>query len=195
MANIKVPNLCGANETLNALQLSGETMFNSLKDDIAAGVDVSTLISTAETTADASLAKLRELIPELPELPNTNFQAEVTGLLTNVQVGTPQYLQKLDSITDDFGDELTALNLSLDDLITKSLTAIEGGGDLCSICPNLEKTPLGDVIQKAPESVLTGLEAAKEDAAKFVPNEIQHATKEDVEAGVKEMTTTLTGFL
>jgi len=195
MANIKVPNLCGANETLNALQLSGETMFNSLKDDIAAGVDVSTLISTAETTADASLAKLRELIPELPELPNTNFQAEVTGLLTNLQVGTPQYLQKLASITDDFGDELTALNLSLDDLITKSLTAIEGGGDLCSICPNLEKTPLGDVIQKAPESVLTGLEAAKEDAAKFVPNEIQNATKEDVEAGVKEMTTTLTGFL
>ena len=195
MANIKVPNLCGANETLNALQLSGETMFNSLKDDIAAGVDVSTLISTAETTADASLAKLRELIPELPELPNTNFQAEVTGLLTNLQAGTPQYLQKLASITDDFGDELTALNLSLDDLITKSLTAIEGGGDLCSICPNLEKTPLGDVIQKAPESVLTGLEAAKEDAAKFVPNEIQNATKEDVEAGVKEMTTTLTGFL
>ena len=195
MPNIIIPNLCGANETLDGLQAEAQKRIKEIQDNIAAGVDLSDIISTAETSLNDSLTKITELIPTAEELPNINCAAEVTGLLTNLQVGTPQYLQKLASITDDFGDELTALNLSLDDLITKSLTAIEGGGDLCSICPNLEKTPLGDVIQKAPESVLTGLEAAKEDAAKFVPNEIQNATKEDVEAGVKEMTTTLTGFL
>ena len=97
--------------------------------------------------------------------------------------------------TNDFGKELDALKLPLDDLITKSFAAIKGGGDLCSICPNLEKTPLGDVIQKAPETVLTGLAAAKEDAAKFVPPKIQDATKKDVEDGVEKMITTHIGFL
>ena len=195
MANIKVPNLCGANETLNDLQAKGQEMFKSLKDDIAAGVDVSTFIDTATTTLDASMAKLRELVPEIQTLANTNFQAEMAGLLNNLTPGTPQYLQKLASITKDFGTELAALDFKLPDLIAEATAAIQGGGDLCSICPNLEKTPLGDVIQKAPETVLTGLAAAKEDAAKFVPNEILTASKVDVEAKVEFMTTTLTGFL
>ena len=95
MANIKVPNLCGANETLNDLQAKGQEMFKSLKDDIAAGVDVSTFIDTATTTLDASMAKLRELVPEIPTLPNTNFQAEVTTLLTNVFILSGSYFLSL----------------------------------------------------------------------------------------------------
>ena len=140
MANIKVPNLCGANAEFNAVQTKSE----SLLSDAIAGLesDASSLASTLDSAVTSLLTDLRDLIPEAPSLPDVNLQSLITSL-SGQTPGTSEHVALLAKIKTDFETELTAAGKSLDTLVTNARTQIDGGGDLCSVVPNFTKAADG----------------------------------------------------
>ena len=127
MANIKVPNLCGANAEFNSVQ----SKFESLLSDAIAGLEseASSLASTLDSAVTSLTTDLRDLMPEVPSLPDANLQSLLTSL-SGLIPGTPEYITLLDEITTKFGTELAAAGHTLETLITNARTQIEGGGDL-----------------------------------------------------------------
>jgi hypothetical protein len=78
MANLKVPNLCGASPEFNAVQ----SKFESLISNALGGLDssASSLSSTMGTDITSLETELRALVPALPALPNVNLQSQLTKL-------------------------------------------------------------------------------------------------------------------
>ena len=105
MANLKIPNLCGASPEFNAIQ----TKFESLISNAVGWLDssASSLSSTMGTDITSLETELRTLVPILSVLPNVNLQSLITSLST-LTPGTSAYTQLLANITADFGTELTA---------------------------------------------------------------------------------------
>ena len=133
-------NLCGANEAIdNAL---------SKVDDLIREIDSKIDLAASETAA-ALNNKLTDLksaldgfIVDLPAIPDVNIQAEITGLISNIDKTTIQGLAsfnfKVAQLKLDFGDTLTELGLDLDELIVSATDLISGGGDICALIPNLD---------------------------------------------------------
>jgi len=149
MADYKVPNLCGASPEFNAIQTQLDTTISNVIDGLE--VDASTLSSTMDTNVNALVSDLKAMIPELPALPDINLQAQLTSL-SSLLPGSDQYKTLLSDITTKFGSALTAGGYSLDTLVLESRTAITGGTDLCSVCPNFEVPAAGgDAVENAIE--------------------------------------------
>ena len=74
MADFTTPNLCGGSASFSKIL----TDVKTLKDGIAAkhGADASAALSTVETLVTDVSASLKDMIPELPTIPNINVQAE-----------------------------------------------------------------------------------------------------------------------
>ena len=136
MANLKIPNLCGANAEFNAVQTKSE----SLLSDAIAGLesDASSLASTLDSAVTSLVSDLRDLIPEVPSLPEVNLQSLLTSL-SSLTPGTSDYIALLAKIKTDFETELTAAGQSLDTLVTNARAQLDGGGYLCSVVPNYVK--------------------------------------------------------
>ena len=147
MANLKVPNLCGANAECNAVQ----TKLESLRSDAVAGLEsgASSLASTLDSAVTSLTTDLRDLMPEVPSLPDVNLQSLLTSL-SGQTPGTFEHTTLLTKIKTDFETELTAAGKNLDTLVTKALSEIQGGGDLCSVVPNFVKASDGltDAVEK-----------------------------------------------
>ena len=97
----------------------------------------------------------------------------------------------LASITADFGDALSASGFSLDTLVSDAASAFGLGNTLSGVVPNFERSPLGDVIQKANAVKLPSIDPVIEKAATFVPNKEFTAAKT---AATKAVFTTSTTF-
>ena len=151
MANIKIPNLCGANAEFNSVQ----NKFESLLSDAVAGLEseASSLASTLDWAVTSLTTDLRDLMPEVPSLPEVNLQSLLTSL-SSLTPGTSEHTTLLTKIKTDFETELTAAGKSLDTLVTNARTQIDGGGDLCSVVPNFVKAADGltDAVEKSSES-------------------------------------------
>ena len=168
MANLKVPNLCGASPEFNSIQTEFEKLITSGLDGLES--DASTLSSTMGTDITSLETELRALVPALPALPNVNLQSLITSLST-LTPGTFAYTQLLADITTDFGTELTAGGYTLDTLVTKALAGIQGGGDLCSTVPNFELPAAGGTAkEKSVESKQATIDSAEEKKSTVVKN-------------------------
>ena len=151
MANFNIPNLCGASEELNA----ASSKIADLEAQIASQIDA--VASAAASAIDTALvdvkAGLDGLAVDIPATPSVNFQAELTSLVSDFNLSTPQgilqYTSKLAQLEDQFGDALTKAGKSLDSVITDATAAISGGGDVCAAAPNLELPADGEVVEKA----------------------------------------------
>ena len=185
MANLKVPNLCGASPEFNSIQTEFEKLITSGLDGLES--DASTLSSTMGTDITSLETELRALVPALPALPNVNLQSLITSLST-LTPGTFAYTQLLADITTDFGTELTAGGYTLDTLVTKALAGIQGGGDLCSTVPNFELPAAGGTAkEKSVESKQATIDSEEEKKSTVVKNANLTADKEAVEARVATM--------
>jgi hypothetical protein len=162
MANFKSPNLCGANAKLNLLLLEIEalettiTLAKSLSSSAAAIV-----IGVATTKAKAALL---DMLPDLPELPNLNLQADILSLLaidSSTVAGAKAYSAKLKDIIDKYGDKLKEQGKTVESLV-KSLVE-DGTAAICSIVPNIEIPAAGGFALEKAQAVKTALEDAKEE--------------------------------
>ena len=140
MANFNIPNLCGASPDLNGAL----DEINKLKEKLTANIDVDA--SALKADLESGLADLKgafdKLEIELPEVPNINFQAEVTSLINDIDKTTVEGLAafniKLASLKLDFGDTLSDKGIDFDSLISSAETKLAGGGNVCDTVANLE---------------------------------------------------------
>ena len=137
-----------------------------------------TLTPELESKLGEVTSNLRSLVPEGFSVPNVNLQAQLQSLsgLTDVT----QSANLLSSITADFGDALSASGFSLDTLVSDAASAFGSGDSLSGIVPNFERSPLGDVFQKANAVKLPDINPVVEKAATFVSNEKLTNARENV---------------
>jgi len=163
MANFNTPNLCGASAQLNLASASIENLEEKINSQI--NTSAATSMSFIESNLIDVKLGLDGLVPDLPELPNLNLQAEISSLLAiddSTIAGAVAYASKLNDLKTKFGDYLKEKGLALESLISDLVK--DGTEKLCSIVPNLEvPTGGGEVLQKA-EGVKTAIENAKEEA-------------------------------
>tara|TARA_B100000963_G_C22581013_1_gene650841 strand:- start:228 stop:1622 length:1395 start_codon:yes stop_codon:yes gene_type:complete len=174
-----IPNLCGASPELN----NALSKIADLKDSI--NVNINLDASAAAEALNSKLADVKAgldgLAPDLPEIPNVNFQSELTSLVSDFDISTPQglldfNLKKIE-LEGKFGDALTKAGKSFDSLISDATSAVSGGGDVCALAPNLElpagvtaeeiKEGTAAAVEKA-QGVKTALENAKDEAPSVI---------------------------
>ena len=174
-----IPNLCGASPELN----NALSKIADLKDSI--NVNINLDASAAAEALNSKLADVKAgldgLAPDLPEIPNVNFQSELTSLVSDFDLSTPQglldfNLKKIE-LEGKFGDALTKAGKSFDSLISDATSAVSGGGDVCALAPNLElpagvtaeeiKEGTAAAVEKA-QGVKTALENAKDEAPSVI---------------------------
>ena len=138
--------------------------FSNLTSDLSGAVEgvvgsASNIASSLESKLTSYKSKVTSMIPELPEIPSINLQAELASL-ANLDVGSFGYLSKFASLKSQFGN-LIDLD-SLGDL--KSI-------DICSLdnlsIPSGATKPItlsADVILATTKEVIT----AKTKITKFV---------------------------
>ena len=191
MANISIPNLCGSNQAFSDIQSQIEKITGELVSGLES--EASSLASTLTAEANFLESKLRALVPQAPELPNVNLQAEITSLVSidrGTAAGNDKYLAALALITTKFGSALTASGFSLDTLVTNSLATIAGGNNLCDLVPNFEVPAdgSGEAFEKAKESLQPTIDAVKEEVSKLNKNTNLTEAKSSAETLLKKFT-------
>ena len=187
MANFNIPNLCGASEELNA----ASSKIADLEAQIASQIDA--VASAAASAIDTALvdvkAGLDGLAVDIPATPSVNFQAELTSLVSDFNLSTPQgilqYTSKLAQLEDQFGDALTKAGKSLDSVIADATAAISGGGDVCAVAPNLELPADGEVVEKS-QAVKTATADPLTEEVSIVSKNLKSVEK-NVEAKVQAL--------
>ena len=122
MAIFNIPNLCGASPELNA----SLDEINKLKEKLLSNIDADP--SDLKADLESGLADLKgafdKLEIELPEIPNVNFQAEVTSLINDIDKTTVEgfaaFNIKLASLKLDFEETLSDKGIDFDSLIASS---------------------------------------------------------------------------
>ena len=140
MANFNIPNLCGASPELNAASLKIESLENEITAKLdAVASEAAAAFNTALTDVKAGLDGLAL---DLPEVPNVNFQSELTSLINDIDKttieGIAAFNNKLAELEKDFGDTLKEKGLTLDSLVSDATTKLAAGGDVCALAPNIE---------------------------------------------------------
>lgn len=169
MANLKVPNLCGASPEFNAIQLEFENLIDDAVNKLEA--EASAAVATATTIFNSLDTELKNLVPEIPELPDINLQSELVSL-TALTPGTFEHTQLLAKIATDFEDALTTAGYELSTLVANALESISAGKDLCSVVPNFEKPAVAgsEAKEKAVESKQATIDSVEEALSVIVPN-------------------------
>lgn len=140
MANPNIPNLCGASPELNALT----SKVDDIKNDILAKLDLpaSDIASSVSGKLTEIKSAFDNLSLDLPEVPNVNFQSELTSLINDIDKttieGIAAFNNKLAELEKDFGETLKEKGLELNNLITEATTKLAAGGDVCALAPNIE---------------------------------------------------------
>ena len=135
MADYKIPNLCGASAPFNAMQSKFDDMINTAASPAGLIADAKALAASLEPDVTSLLDEVKNILPELPALPEVNLQAELTSL-SGLSAGSFEHGTLLAEITTKFGSGLTAGGFSLDTLVSDAASAITGGTDLCGAVPN-----------------------------------------------------------
>ena len=140
MANFNIPNLCGASPELNVASLKIESLENEITAKLdAVASEAAAAFNTALTDVKTGLDGLAL---DLPEVPNVNFQSELTSLINDIDKttieGIAAFNNKLAELEKDFGDTLKEKGLTLDSLVSDATTKLATGGDVCALAPNIE---------------------------------------------------------
>jgi hypothetical protein len=209
MAELKIPNLCGATPEFNAIQDKFESLISDAVDSLES--EASALASSATSALNALESDLRSLIPELPSLPAINLQGQLTSL-SGLIPGSAQHKTLLANITTKFGSALTAGGFSLDGLVLDAAAAIDaaaanaaaaigavaidaasaitGGLNLCSAIPNIEVPAAGGpTVYKAKASKQAIKNSVEEKPSVIVKNVNLNASIDDIQTFVKKFDT------
>ena len=169
MVDFKTPNLAGANESFNSFA----TKLESIKDNMLSGLEseASTLASTLSTELSELTIELRDMMPEVPALPDVNLQSKLTSL-SGLTQGSSQYNNLLNDITLSFDSALTTGGYSLDSLVTSATDAIGDGKTLSGVVPNFEIAAdgLSDAIEKANAVLQATEDSVSEKASTITAN-------------------------
>ena len=180
-------NLQATNEKFNKVLSNLE----KTKTEALANLETAAATATAEISSQLSNvdSELRSLVPEGFSVPNVNLQGQLQSLsgLTDLT----QSANLLASITADFGDALSASGFSLDTLVSDAASAFGSGDTLSGIVPNFERSPLGDVIQKANAVKLPSIDPVVEEVSTFTQNASVTAAKSAASSAVISTSKTL----
>ena len=185
---------CGTNLDFSSLTDASSDLKSEILSKLGGSgtfTSASDLKSAVESKINTVTSGVTGLLPAIPELPALSLQGELTSLaaidLTN-PLGILDYQSKLASITENFGDALSASGFNLDSIVsqvapstgaisgalssaTDALSGLTSGGDVCELCPNFD-LPAGatEAVQKAQNPKLSSVAAIKEEFTEFTAN-------------------------
>ena len=172
MADFTTANLPGANEAFNTARDKFSTIKDTLKSRME--IDASTLTSTLKSDLLDFGDKLKTMIPELPDLPDVNLQAELASLQELTGKARSDALSSLES---KFGSGLSAQGVELDDLVNKANDALASGKKISAEIPNFTVPAAGgDIIEKANEV----LQADKDGLEELLSDEVNIEVTEGI---------------
>ena len=183
MADYKIPNLCGASVPFNAMQSKFDDMINTAASPAGLIADAKALAASLEPDVTALLDEVKNILPELPALPDVNLQAELTSL-SGLSAGSFEHGTLLAEITTKFGSGLTAGGYSIDTLVDTALDAVAGLGDvdMCGGVPNFTIPAAGGTaIEKAVGVKQADVNSVVEELSTLVKNDNFVAEKAAVE--------------
>jgi hypothetical protein len=179
MADFTTANLPGANASFNTARDKFSTIKDTLKSNME--VDASALTSTLSADLLDFGDKLKTMIPELPDLPDINLQAELTSLQS---LASSSRTTALASLKSKFGSGLSAQGIELDDLVSKATDAFEAGKKISAEIPNFTIPAAGgDVVEKAKEV----LQADDDDIEEILSDEVNQETIEALKKSLEEI--------
>ena len=188
MADFTTANLPGANEAFNTARDKFSTMKDTLKSRMES--DASTLASTLKSDLLDFGDKLKTMIPELPDLPDINLQAELTSLQ---ELAGKARSDALSSLESKFGSGLSAQGVELDDLVNKANDAFASGEKISGAIPNFTIPAAGgDVIEKAKEVLQADKDGLEELLSDEVNVEITEGIKKIAIESVEKKKTLVT---
>ena len=202
MANFTTANLPGANAAFNTARDKFSTIKDTLKSNME--VDASALTSTLKSDLLDFGDKLKTMIPELPDLPDINLQAELTSLQS---LASSSRITALASLKSKFGSGLSAQGIELDDLVSKATDAFDAGKKISAEIPNFTIPAAGgDVVEKAKEVLQADGDGIEEllsdevnqetiDALKKIAEESQEIQQEALIAKLKEAALEPIGYI
>ena len=168
--------LAGANSLLNSLTSS----LDGLSSTLLGGLESKASIVSASLLSNFTslTGSLRDLIPEIPALPNIDFQSQLVSLsgidITSGALNRAANLIRHEALSNEikkvFGSKLTADGLDFTDQVQKALEATALGNTLSGIIPRLQA-----------------------DAAGLLPVEIASAIKQATSNSVADLTSTFAG--
>ena len=173
MADFKTPSLAGASPEFN--EVLGK--FDSIKGEVVAGLelDASALAATLNTSVLGDLtSKLKNLVPELPELPNVNLQSEMSSLLDIDQgtlAGQLEFATKQAELKTKFGEGLTAGGFDLDTLVTSAESA-----QTAALTATSNLTSATSALASAKETATSSLDTAFDASLKYDRSNIPNPT-------------------
>ena len=172
MADFTTANLPGANKAFNTARDKFSTIKDTLKSRME--IDASTLASTLKSDLLDFGDKLKTMIPELPDLPDVNLQAELASLQELTGKARSDALSSLES---KFGSGLSAQGVELDDLVNKANDALASGKKISAEIPNFTVPAAGgDIIEKANEV----LQADKDGLEELLSDEVNVEVTEGI---------------
>ena len=174
MADFTTANLAGANKFFNAAQNLFSTIKDTLKDKIfsVASTFISTLLSNLLDFGD----KLKSMIPELPDLPPVNLQAELTSLQS--LTGSSRDIA-LASLKSKFGSGLLKHGVEIDELVSTATVAWNAGKKISAVIPNFTIAAAGGAVFEKAKEVL---QADSDDIKELTSDEINALMPADIAA-------------
>ena len=179
--------LAGANSLLNSLTSSLDGLSSTL---------LGTLESRATVVATSLLSKftsltgsLRDLIPEIPALPNIDFQSQLVSLsgidITSGAINRISNLVRHEALSNEiknvFGDKLAADGLDFTDQVQKALEATALGNTLSGIIPRLQADADGLNVSEIASAIKQATSNSVADlTSTFTGNDLLKAHKEEI---------------
>ena len=188
MADFTTANLPGANASFNTARDKFSTIKDTLKSNME--VDASSLTSTLQSDLLDFGDKLKTMIPELPDLPDINLQAELTSLQ---ELAGKVRIDALASLESKFGSGLSTQGVELDDLVNKANDAFASGEKISGAIPNFTIPAAGgDVIEKTKEVLQAEKDGLKELLSDEVNVEVTEGIKKIAIENVEKKKTLVT---
>jgi len=139
---LKVPDLCGAGSAFDSVLTDVDGLANEALNKIEGAIDTdaSDIISDIQTKLTPLANSITGMLPELPDIPNINMQAELKAL-NNLTEGSAQYVEKLATLKTQFGSAIDLDSLDLANV------------DICSL-DNISLTSAGEVLTQSKDVIL-----------------------------------------
>ena len=150
---LKVPDLCGAGSAFDSVLTDVDGLSNEALNKIEGAIDTdaSDIISDIQTKLTPLANSITGMLPELPDIPNINMQAELKAL-NNLTEGSAQYVEKLATLKTQFGSAIDLDSLDLANV------------DICSL-DNISLTSAGEVLTQSKDVILATAGEAKDTLA------------------------------
>ena len=164
MVDFSNAKLCGASPEMNDVFAKLEAAADEINNKIEASAsEAAAKFKEMQNELNLVTEKLQNI--EIPELPQLNLPAEISGLI-GMATGSSAHASALGKLTSEFSSVVSAKGLSMDSLIGAAKS-----GDVCSLIPNLQKVSGSDTTVQKPKEVLQAAkEALGEAASKITQN-------------------------